>query len=120
MLPLGFSIGVIFNLVVHWIGFARHFPKYSRPVLRTLFQSVGASTIMGFIAYRFLGFFGDRFDLNTVAGIFGQGFFSGMIGIASAVIVLSLLNSRELEEVWSTLHKKIWKARVVQPDAELG
>jgi hypothetical protein len=43
-----------------------------------------------------------------------------MIGIASAVIVLSLLNSRELEEVWSTLHKKIWKARVVQPDAELG
>ena len=119
MLPLGYSIGVLFNLVVHWIGFEFHFPKFSRPVLRTLFEVSGASLIMGYVTYLSLHFFDTIFDLNTLLGIFFQGFFSGITGIASAVVVLHLLHSKELSEVWSTLHKKIWKAKAVLPDAEL-
>jgi hypothetical protein len=48
-----------------------------------------------------------------------QGFASGMLGIVAGVVVLYLLKSQELKEVWSTLHKKIWKAKVIIPDAEL-
>lgn len=119
MLPLGFSIGVMVNLIIHWIGFGRHFPTFSKPVLRTLFEISGASVIMGFVTYQFLDIFGNIFNLNTLSGIFFQGFISGIIGIATAVLVLILLNSRELAEVWGTLHKKIWRAKIIAPDADL-
>ncbi|MFA7216957.1 MAG: murein biosynthesis integral membrane protein MurJ [Candidatus Paceibacterota bacterium] len=119
MLPLGFSFGVIINAVVHWIAFHLEFKEYSKPVLRTLFQISGSSTIMGFVAYKFLDVFDDIFNLETLRGIFFQGFFSGIIGISTGVIVLYLLKSTELREVWKTLHKKIWKAKIVGPDAEL-
>ncbi len=119
MLPLGFSIGVLFNLVVHWVGFNKHFPSFSSKVLRTLFEVTGASIIMGYVSYGFLNVFDDVFDINTLQGIFLQGFLSGIIGIFIATLVLYLLGSKELNEVWTTLHKKIWKAKVVVPDAGL-
>lgn len=120
MLPLGFSLGLIFNLILHWSDFTRNFPSFSKPVLRTFFQAISASTIMGFVAYLFLGFFDNFLDINTLMGIFLQGFLSGTIGIVSAIITLYLLDSKELKEVWSTLHKKIWKANVVPPDLKLS
>ena len=119
MLPLGYSIGVIFNLIVHWWGFSIHFPAFSRPVKRTLFEVCGASTIMGYVTYQALPIFEKIFDVDTLVGIFSQGLFSGFIGIVVVVIVLHLLGSRELGEVWSTLHKKIWKVDIVVPDADL-
>ena len=120
MLPLGFSIGVIFNLLVHWIDFSRSFKDFSKPVLKVLFQVSSSSIIMGFVTYKCLSFFDNIFDINTLYGIFLQGFLSGIIGITSAVLVLHLLKSKELPEIWNTLHQKIWGARVVVPDAELN
>lgn len=119
MLPLGYSIGVIVNLIIHWWGFSLHFPTFSKPVKRTLFETISASTIMGYVSYNMLFVFDKVFDINTLLGIFSQGLFSGLVGIVVAVLVLYLLGSRELSEVWSTLHKKIWKATVVAPDADL-
>lgn len=119
MLPLGYSLGLLFNLVVHWVGFQVHFPEFSKPVLKTLFEVSGASIIMGYISYKSLSVFDNIFDLNTLIGIFLQGALSGLVGIISGVIILYLLKNRELKEVWSTLHKKIWKARAIGPDAEL-
>ncbi len=120
MLPLGFSIGLIINLIIHWIGFNRHFPAFSPPVLRTLFEVSGASVIMGYVTYKCLNIFDMVFNINTLLGIFFQGFFSGIIGIIFAVAILRFLNNKELKEVWGTLHKKIWKTKVIPPDAELS
>ncbi len=120
MLPLGFSIGVILNMIIHWIGFNTEFPSYSPKVLRTLFQSLSASVIMGYIAYIFLNVFDTVFDINTLLGIFLQGFCSGVIGICSAVLVLYFLRSTELREIWATLHKKIWRVKVVGPDVDMS
>ncbi|HEY4508766.1 MAG TPA: lipid II flippase MurJ [Candidatus Paceibacterota bacterium] len=119
MLPLGFSIGVMVNLIIHWIGFNKHFPTFSSAALRTLFEVFGASTIMGFVTYRCLSIFDTLFNINTLLGIFLQGFLSGVIGIISGIMILYLLHSKELAEVWSTLHKKIWRAEVIVPDPEL-
>lgn len=119
MLPLGFSFGILVNAIVHWIAFHKEFNEYSKPVLRTFFQISGASTIMGFVAYKFLDVFDNIFNLETLPGIFFQGFFSGTIGILVGIMVLYLLKSTELKEVWKTLHKKILKAKIVGPDAEL-
>lgn len=120
MLPLGFSFGLFFSLIVHWWGFSKHFPDFSKPVLRTFFQTVSASVIMGYISYVSLNIFDDLLDINTLMGIFLQGFLSGIIGIISAVIVLYILDSQELKEVWTTLHHKIWRAKVIVPDADLN
>lgn len=120
MLPLGYSIGTLINMCLHWFAFEKEYVSYSRLVLRTLFQTVGASVIMGYVAYRMLGVFASVFDLNTVFGIFMQGFVSGSIGLCVWLITLRMLGSSELEDVWSTLHKKIWKAKVVAPDATIS
>jgi hypothetical protein len=119
MLPLGFTLGIFVNLITHWISFALEFRSYSPPVSKTLFQISGASLIMGYVAYRFLYVFSNIFDTDTLFGIFMQGFTSGMCGVVVAVVVLYLLKSKELKEVWSTLHKKIWGAKIIIPDAEL-
>ncbi len=119
MLPLGFSVGLFINLIIHWWDFTYNFPTFSKPVLRTFFQIVGASTIMGFVAYVSLDIFDNYLNIDTLMGIFLQGFFAGVTGILSAVAVLYLLKSTELKEVWTTLHHKIWKATVIAPDPEL-
>lgn len=119
MLPLGYSIGIMFNLIVHWIGFEYHFPKFSKPVLRTLFEAVSSAVIMGYVTYISLNILAFIFNTNTTLGIFLQGFVAGDVGIVCGIAILYLLKSKELAEVWSTLHKKIWKAKAVLPDAEL-
>jgi putative peptidoglycan lipid II flippase len=119
MLPLGFSLGLILNMIIHWVGFHLEFRSYSYPVLRTFFQITGASLIMGYVTYISLNIFDKVFDVYTLIGIFLQGFTSGLVGIVALVIVLYLLKSEELSEVWTTLHKKIWRASVIAPDAEL-
>lgn len=116
MLPLGYTIGTLINMVIHWYAFESEYKKYSGLVLRTLFQTVGASLIMGYVAYRMLGVFDAFFNLNTLFGIFMQGFLSGIVGLCAWLVTLGLLKSTELIDVWSTLHKKIWKAKVVAPD----
>jgi hypothetical protein len=75
---------------------------------------------MGFVTYSFLAVFDSVFNINTLIGIFMQGLLSGVVGIISAVITLFLLKNKELQEVWITLHKKIWGAKVIVPDPELN
>ncbi len=91
MLPLGFSIGVFVNCLIHWIGFGLEFRSFSPPVLRTSFEVIGSSIIMGFVTYLGLNFFGPMLNTNTVlgsfsAGIFGRHFryYCGCFAFASA------------------------------------
>lgn len=116
MLPLGYTIGTLVNMCIHWYAFETEYTKYSKTVLKTFFQTMGASLIMGYVAYQALGFFGPLFDLETLLGIFLQGLCAGIFGIITCISVLFLLKSTELSDVWTTLHKKIWRAKVIAPD----
>ena len=116
MLALGFSLAQIINCIILWIWFEREHPDFSRPLMKTLFQSFSASVIMGFVSYLGLNLFDNVFNINKVAGIFMQGFCAGILGIIALVIILKLLNSCELEETIDTLHKKFWKVRPIVPD----
>jgi putative peptidoglycan lipid II flippase len=117
MLSLGFSLAQIINCIILWMWFGRENPGFSSSLLKTLFQSFSSSVIMGFVAYLCLGIFDNIFNINTVIGIFMQGFLSGIIGIIVLIIILKVLKSHELEETISTLHKKFWKVRPIIPDA---
>lgn len=118
MLALAYSLGVFVNTIAHWQAFHKEFSEFSRPVLRTLFQTFSASVLMGFVTYKCLGIFDNVFHLDTVLGVFMQGFCSGVIGIAFCLLVLKALKSEELEEVWGTLHAKVWKTKVLVPEVE--
>ena len=90
-------------------------------MLVTLFQVATASIIMGYATYLFFNISAlySLFDVDTAIGIFLQGAVSGVLGIIVGIAMLYLLGSHELKEVWTTLHKKIWKARIVGPDPRM-
>ena len=119
MLPLGYSIGTIINGVVHWIGFERDFGGFSKEVTHTLFQSVSASVILGYVSYLGLNFFAPFFHTDSLIGIFFQGFCAGMLGIIAGIIVLILMKSKELGEAFGAIHSKFWKAKVIASDPEI-
>ena len=64
---------------------------------------------MGFTAYSFLPFFASIFDINTVLGVFLQGFLSGLMGIAMGVFIFIVLKNREFIESYKALHSRVWK-----------
>lgn len=117
VLALAYSIGVLLNTVLHWWMFAKKFKGFTKPVLSTFFHAFSASVIMGYAAFLGLRVFSVVFPLTKVWGVFLQGFCAGIVGLAVGVGVLFLLKNNELQEVWTTLHRKIWKAKV--PPAEI-
>ncbi|MDB5254226.1 MAG: hypothetical protein JWL80_292 [Parcubacteria group bacterium] len=120
MLPLGYSIGTILNGIVHWIGFEKDFGKFPSRVLRTLFESVAAAVIMGFVAHMWILILGPFIGQSSLARVFLGGFFAGILGIISWACILFLLKSKELEESWDTIHSKFWKTEAIRTDAEIA
>lgn len=118
ILPLAYSIGVLFNTYMHWHMFEKDYKGFTKPVMVTLFQSFASSVIMGYITFLSLRFFNMFFPLTKAWNVFFQGFFAGIVGILIGIIVLILLKNREIKEVWATLHHKFWKSNVVVPDQE--
>ncbi|MBX4181367.1 hypothetical protein KW807_00690 [Candidatus Parcubacteria bacterium] len=119
MLPLGFSIGTVINGLWLWYSFEREFKGFSKHVLRTLFEGVSASFIMGVGSYVGLIFFAPIFNLETLPGIFLQGLCAGTLGIVLGVGVMVLLGSQEVQAVRSTLKAKFWKTKVIATQPEI-
>jgi putative peptidoglycan lipid II flippase len=117
-LVLGYSIASLVNAGLLWILFEKDFPGLSCVVKKVSFQSFGASIIMGYVTYYMLDLFDNVFDLNTLPGVFLQGLLAGSIGIVVWIIILRLLKSKELSDVWETLHKKIFATKIYVEDRE--
>lgn len=116
MIALGFTLAQIINCMILWFSFEREFKGFSIPLFNTFFQSFSASVIMGFVVYIGLNIFDNIYNINTLVGIFLQGLSAGVLGIISALVVLKLLGSVELDETWKAFHKKFWKAKTTIPD----
>jgi len=116
MLALAYSIGMIINCIILAILFQRHFGSTRAPLTSVFAQSFSASVIMGFVAYEFLDVFGNMFNLDTFLGVFAQGLFAGVIGIAVGILVLVLLGNNEIREVLGSAHNKVKRKEVVAPD----
>lgn len=117
VLGLAYSFGVIINTFLHWYTFERSYPGFSKPVLTTLFHSFSAAVIMGYVTFVSLRAFNIIFPLTKVWGVFMQGFCAGIVGIIVGIMILYLLKNNELKEVWTTIHRKIWKVSI--PPAEV-
>lgn len=119
VLPLAFSIGQILYALMLWTSFDRKFKCFSDTLWHTVFHTVSASLIMGFVSYVMLQILDNVFDLNTLVGIFSQGFIAGIVGILAGVLVLILMGNQEIRTVSKTLHSKIFKAKIVVMEEEV-
>jgi putative peptidoglycan lipid II flippase len=119
MLPLGYSIGTFVSCIAHWLAFEKEFSGYTSGVLRAFFHTASVSIIMGAVSYVGLLFFERFFDTSSLVGIFLQGLLAGLLGISVGVVLLSLLKSKELEEVWKAVHAKFWKVKIIATDPEI-
>jgi len=117
VLPLAFTAGITLNVIWHWWSFQREFKDFSGLVSRTLFASISSAVIMGYVGHLFLDVFDNVFNINTLIGIFLQGFCSGIVGIAAGILVLIVLKNQEIKDVWKTFHHRIWKAKVLGTDS---
>ncbi len=118
VLALAFSIGTLVSTVLHWWTYEKTYPGFTKPVISTLYHSFAASVIMGYTAFLSLRLFSLVFPLTKVWGLFLQGLCAGIVGIIVLIIVLKLLKNIELEDVITTLHKKIWKTPVPPVEVE--
>ncbi len=118
MLPLAYSTGIIINAGLLWFFFTRDFKEFSLSLEKTFAHSFAASIIMGFVAYRFLVLFGGIFDLNTLYGVFLQGFLAGILGILSGIFIMILLGNQEIGEIGYSIKHKLSRVNVVAPDKE--
>jgi len=109
MLALAFSVGITFNMILHWVAFEKEFPTYTKNIVKVSFQSISASVIIGYVSYLALNIFDDFLNLETLIGIFLQGLFAGLLGLCAGVIVLKLMKSEELDQVILSIKKKIWR-----------
>src|SRR3989344_6259013 len=119
MLPLGFSFGTILNSLLLWVFFEQEFRGFSAGIGRVIFESLGASVLMGAVTYWALGFFVNLFDTATLIGLFFQALLAGTLGIIGGVVILYLLNSRELQEIVTTLKSRFWKTKGIATDPEI-
>jgi putative peptidoglycan lipid II flippase len=116
MLPLGFSIGSLANMLVLWISFRRDFKGALDKAVVTFFHALSAAVITGFVAYLSLGALTRFWDLTTFFGIFFQGFVAGIVGILAGVGILSLLKNPELKEVLAIIPRKVFREKDVVLD----
>jgi len=119
MLPLGFSVGMIVSSIVYWRAFEKVFGKFGRETYHTLFVSLSTAVFVGLGSYIGLNLFEGWFNLETLLGIFGQGFFAGILGILFGMFVLWLLKSVEFRELWQALHQKFGKVEAVAENQEI-
>jgi len=118
MLPLAYSFGTIINLILLWFFIKKDFMKKELFIIKTFFQSLGASFFIGLVSYLSLNIFSPILGTTTFWGVFLQGFISGILGILAGILVLHLLKNEELKDLIKTFRTKFWRAKVIIPDQE--
>jgi putative peptidoglycan lipid II flippase len=117
-LALGYSLGLLLNLFLLARVMISSIPNLWSEVRHTFLHSFSASIVMGFVTYHGLQVFAPVFNQESFWGIFSQGLLAGLVGIASGLFVLRMMNNTELNEIHDSLKKKFWRSHPIAPDQE--
>jgi len=119
MLPLGFSVGVIIEVVL-LLYFLRSTYQLSFYSLgQQCLQACIAATVGGLSAYSTLVFLVEGVNQETFIGIFIQGVSAGIVGVTGVVLTYWILGSRELSEITCSFRARIFKTDVVAPQQDV-
>ncbi len=76
-------------------------------------ESFTASAIIGIVSYFMLQLTDPYFSQETVIGVFGHGFVSGITGIVIGITFLCMVNNKEISVFVILAKKKLWKFRAI-------
>ena len=118
ILPLVFSLGMIFNSIFLVKIFQKDFGPVWEHIRKTFFQISLASLLMGVITYLSLNIFDKIFNIRTFIGIFLQGFISAILGAVVWYLILSFMKNEELHDIVKVFKQKFWKTPAIAPEPE--
>ena len=119
MIPLGFLLGILLELIFMLTFFAWRFGM-DLPVLGVSFLRALLAGVMGaLITYLALAFVVEGVNQEKFIGIFIQGLTGGVFGICGVIATYALLRSPELSEIGRSFKARVWKTDVVAPQPDL-
>lgn len=119
ILGAAYSLGMLVNVTLFLFVFAKDFQhSFSLSLRNTFARSLVASIVVGTITYAILDTLGRSFGLENFISVLLQGAIAGLIGAGAGVFVLSVLKSKELQEVKTALHHKFWNRKPIAPEPE--
>lgn len=107
---LGATVGQLFMGLLALVTLRSVAPGVASSLVRPLFEGAGAGLVGAFAAYSLLALTGNIAPLTTVASVFTQGLFAGMVGLAASAAVLILLENREFRDLFAALRRIADKA----------
>lgn len=97
-IPIAYSLSTIVTALAFAYLFKRRF-GFDKAVLHTLGSSFAASVIAATGAYAVLQYSASLLPQDTFLGIFTEGLIAGLAGMFFWVVILFILNSREIKEI---------------------
>ncbi len=119
MLPLGYAIGVIIEVVFMLAFASRLFGMRLRSLAKPFAVAVTASLTGGLFAYATLLFLVEGVNQDTFVGILVQGVVAGMIGLIGVIVAYRLLGSPEMHEIYMSFKRRVVKSEIVTPQPDL-
>lgn len=115
VLALAFVTGVILEMSILVVVATAMFGIKWEGILRRLIEAILAAVVAGASAYGALTFVVYGVNQETFIGIMLQGVVAGIVGVIGAILTYYLLKSKELEEIYRSLHAKFFKKDVIGP-----
>lgn len=119
MLPLGYTLGVIIEVILMLIFAGRTFAMELRSLTKPFIVAVVASITGGLFAYATLLFIVEGVNQNTFVGILIQGMVAGVFGLAGVIIAYRLLGSPEMHEIYLAFKGRFRKREIIPPQPDL-
>jgi putative peptidoglycan lipid II flippase len=119
MLPLGFVLGVVAEVILLLFFFARKFKFSLHTLVRPFFTALLAGVVGAQVAYLTLSFIVEGVNQEKFIGIFIQGGVAGLLGLCGVIASYALLRSPELEEIIKAFRARLFKTDVVAPQPDI-
>ncbi|HEV7121708.1 MAG TPA: lipid II flippase MurJ [Candidatus Paceibacterota bacterium] len=115
----GFTIGQLIMGFVALITLRAVAPGTAGKLVRPILESFGAALLGGTAAYGALTLMGNIAPLTKLYIVVAEGLVAGMVGLAVASGVLTMLRNQEMREVWSAV-AKLRSLRPLKPYAPIS
>lgn len=119
MLPLGYALGVIIEVVLMLLFAGRTFGIKLHTLSKPFAVAVAASLTGGLFAYATLLFIVEGVNQETFVGILIQGCVAGFFGLVGVVGAYRLLGSPEMHEIYMAFKGKLRRKEIIPPQPDL-